>query len=142
MFPPLGALLAIVTFSWWTLVTLLHTTVACPQLRVAANESKQRLHLGHGMPRRKKNGQSPARVPSGPPEGGRLGHNTGYRQPQGFDDAMANNFPSSTSLSSSDKEKVVTSMQEMFSHLDPEVIYIVLSECDFKGSTEHGSPVV
>ncbi|XP_045903922.1 NEDD4-binding protein 2 isoform X2 [Micropterus dolomieu] len=84
------------------------------------------------MPRRKKNGQSPARVPSGPPEGGRLGHNTGYRQPQGFDDAMANNFPSSTSLSSSDKEKVVTSMQEMFSHLDPEVIYIVLSECDFK----------
>ena len=44
---------------------------------------------------------------------------------------MANNFPSSTSV----KEKIVKSMQEMFSHLDPEVIYIVLSECDFKGST-------
>ncbi|XP_044047061.1 NEDD4-binding protein 2 [Siniperca chuatsi] len=84
------------------------------------------------MPRRKKNGQSPARVPSGPPEGGSLGHNTGYRLPQGFDGSMANNFPSSTSPSSSVKEKIVTSMQEMFSHLDPEVIYIVLSECDFK----------
>ncbi|KAF1395208.1 hypothetical protein PFLUV_G00009160 [Perca fluviatilis] len=79
------------------------------------------------MPRRKKNGQSPARVPGGPPEGGSLGHNTGYRLPQGFDSAMANNFPSS-----SVKERIVKSMQEMFSHLDPEVIYIVLSECDFK----------
>ncbi|XP_029291759.1 NEDD4-binding protein 2 [Cottoperca gobio] len=83
----------------------------------------------YGMPRRKKNGQSPARVPGGPPEGGSLGHN---RLPQGFDGAVANNFASSTSLSSSDKEKIVTSMQEMFSHLDPEVLYIVLSECDFK----------
>ncbi|XP_071397189.1 NEDD4-binding protein 2 [Centroberyx affinis] len=45
---------------------------------------------------------------------------------------MASNFLSSTSLSSSDKEKIVRNMQEMFSHLDPEVIYIVLSECDFK----------
>ncbi|XP_044202792.1 NEDD4-binding protein 2 [Thunnus albacares] len=80
------------------------------------------------MPRRKKNGQSPARVPGGPQEeGGSLGHNAGYRPPQGYD-----SFPSSSSLSSSDKEKIVRSMQEMFSHLDPEVIYIVLSECDFK----------
>ncbi|TKS68148.1 NEDD4-binding protein 2 [Collichthys lucidus] len=77
------------------------------------------------MPRRKKNGQSPARVPGGgPPEGGSLGHSAGYRLlPQGFDGAMA---------SGSVKEEIVTSMQEMFSHLDPEVIYIVLSECDFK----------
>ncbi|KAK5866088.1 hypothetical protein PBY51_020304 [Eleginops maclovinus] len=80
------------------------------------------------MPRRKKNGQSPARVPGGGPlEGGSLG-----RLPPGFDGAMANNFSSSTSLSSSDKENIVRNMQEMFSHLDPEVIYIVLSECDFK----------
>lgn len=85
------------------------------------------------MPRRKKNGQSPARVPGGPPEGGSLGHNTGYKVPQGFDGAMANNFPSSPALSSSAKEGIVKSMQEMFSHLDREVIYIVLSECDFKG---------
>lgn len=48
---------------------------------------------------------------------------------------MANNFSSSShSLSSSDKETVVKNMQEVFSHLDPEVIYIVLSECDFKGT--------
>lgn len=89
------------------------------------------------MPRRKKSGQSPARVPGGPPpEGGSLGYNTGHRPPQGSDGAMANNFPSGTS--SSVKENIVKSMQEMFSHLDPEVIYIVLSECDFKGSTKHG----
>ncbi|KAM7419217.1 hypothetical protein PAMA_016367 [Pampus argenteus] len=79
------------------------------------------------MPRRKKNGQSPARVPGGPQEAVSLGHNTGYRLPQGYD-----NLPSSSSVSSSDKEKIVKTMQEMFSHLDPEVIYIVLSECDFK----------
>ncbi|KAA8594835.1 hypothetical protein FQN60_011970 [Etheostoma spectabile] len=79
------------------------------------------------MPRRKKNGQSPARVPGGLPEGGSIDHNTGYPLPQGFDSAMANNFPTS-----SVKERIVKSMQEMFSHLDPEVIYIVLSECDFK----------
>ncbi|XP_065814817.1 NEDD4-binding protein 2 [Labrus bergylta] len=84
------------------------------------------------MPRRKKNGQSPARVPGGPSEGGSLGHGTGSRLPQGFDGSMVNNFIPSSSLSSSGKEDIVKSMQEMFSHLDPEVIYIVLSECDFK----------
>lgn len=81
------------------------------------------------MPRRKKNGQSPARVPGGPPEGGSLGRGATHRLPPGFDGAMAN---SSSSLPSSVRDKMVTSMQEMFSHLDPEVIYIVLSECDFK----------
>ncbi|XP_037327593.2 NEDD4-binding protein 2 [Pungitius pungitius] len=84
------------------------------------------------MPRRKKNGQSPARAPGGSPERGSLGHYSGHRDPAGLDGAMANNFPSNTSLSSSAKEKISSSMQEMFSHLDPEVIYIVLSESDFK----------
>uniref|UniRef100_A0A3Q1FF34 NEDD4 binding protein 2 n=1 Tax=Acanthochromis polyacanthus TaxID=80966 RepID=A0A3Q1FF34_9TELE len=84
------------------------------------------------MPRRKKNDQSPARLPGGPPEGGSLGHNSGYQLPQLYEGAMASNFPSGASVSSADKEKMVRSMQEMFSHLDPEVIYIVLSECDFK----------
>lgn len=84
------------------------------------------------MPRRKKNGQSPARVPGGPTEGGSLSYNTDNRVLQGFDGSMANNFASSTSLSSSDKDNIVRSMQDVFSHLDPEVIYIVLSECDFK----------
>ncbi|XP_008276621.1 NEDD4-binding protein 2 isoform X2 [Stegastes partitus] len=84
------------------------------------------------MPRRKKNDQSPARLPGGPPEGGNLGHNSGYPLPQLNERAMASNFPASASVSGADKEKMVKSMQEMFSHLDPEVIYIVLSECDFK----------
>ncbi|KAM6940094.1 NEDD4-binding protein 2 [Xenentodon cancila] len=80
------------------------------------------------MPRRKKSGQSPARQPGGP-----LGHNTGYPLPQGHDQAMASGFPADTSVpSSAAKENIVKHMQEMFSHLDPEVIYIVLSECDFK----------
>ncbi|XP_053274383.1 NEDD4-binding protein 2 [Pleuronectes platessa] len=87
------------------------------------------------MPRRKKNGQSPARVPGGPSEGASLGHsNAGYsRLPLGYDGTMANNFSTGDSLSGSTiKEEIVKSMQEMFSYLDPEVIYIVLSECDFK----------
>ncbi|XP_026160213.1 NEDD4-binding protein 2 isoform X2 [Mastacembelus armatus] len=84
------------------------------------------------MPRRKKNGQSPARVPIGPSEGGSLGNTTAYRPPQGYDGVMANSSPSSSGLTSSAKENIVKNMQEMFSHLDPEVIYIVLSECDFK----------
>ncbi|XP_029918305.1 NEDD4-binding protein 2 isoform X2 [Myripristis murdjan] len=85
------------------------------------------------MPRRKKNGLSPARVP-GLSDESSLGYGgAGYRQPRGHDGAMATNFSSSTSsLPSSEKEKIVKNMQEMFSHLDPEVIYIVLSECDFK----------
>ncbi|XP_029366196.1 NEDD4-binding protein 2 [Echeneis naucrates] len=77
------------------------------------------------MPRRKKSGQSPARVPGGPPEEGSLGPGAGYRPSPGFDGAMARNFAPS-------KEDIVKNMQEVFSHLDPEVIYIVLSECHFK----------
>ncbi|KAK5617632.1 hypothetical protein CRENBAI_002548 [Crenichthys baileyi] len=71
------------------------------------------------MPRKKKNGQSPARKPNGPPEGGRP---AGYPPPQRYD----------FHHSSAEKEKILKRMQEMFSHLDPEVIHIVLSECDFK----------
>lgn len=36
--------------------------------------------------------------------------------------------------SSAEKERLVKGMQEMFSHLDPDVIHIVLSECDYKGT--------
>ncbi|XP_072239353.1 NEDD4-binding protein 2 [Leuresthes tenuis] len=82
----------------------------------------------HSMPRRKKNGLSPARQPGGPPEGGSLGHDTGYPLRQGYDQAMVSTSESRSTV----KETIVKSMQEMFSHLDPEVIYIVLSECDFK----------
>uniref|UniRef100_A0A3Q2QHD7 NEDD4 binding protein 2 n=1 Tax=Fundulus heteroclitus TaxID=8078 RepID=A0A3Q2QHD7_FUNHE len=72
------------------------------------------------MPRRKKNGQSPARQPNGPAEGGRP---EGYPPPpQRYDFHPG----------SAGKESILKRMQEMFSHLDPEVIHIVLSECDFK----------
>ncbi|XP_055014004.1 NEDD4-binding protein 2 isoform X2 [Boleophthalmus pectinirostris] len=74
------------------------------------------------MPRKKKSGQSPARVPSGLQL--ERGTNPGYRPPP-----MASHFFPASSLS---KEDIVRNMQEMFSHLDPEIIEIVLSECDFK----------
>lgn len=71
------------------------------------------------MPRRKKNGQSPARQPNGPSEGGRP---AGHPPPQRHDFHHG----------SAERENILKRMQEMFSHLDPEVILIVLSECDFK----------
>lgn len=87
--------------------------------------------MTNGMPRRKKNGQSPARLPDGgAAERGNLGHSAGHPFLQAHGGAMLSNFPPNTV-----KEEMVRKMQEMFSHLDPEVIYIVLSECDFKGNT-------
>uniref|UniRef100_A0A1A8PWZ2 NEDD4 binding protein 2 n=1 Tax=Nothobranchius rachovii TaxID=451742 RepID=A0A1A8PWZ2_9TELE len=81
------------------------------------------------MPRKRKNGQSPARQPAGPPERGTHGNNTtSHPLPQTYHLGMTSNFQTS----SAEKERVVKSMQEMFSHLDPDVIHIVLSECDFK----------
>lgn len=51
-------------------------------------------------------------------------------------DSSFNNFGSTQSrsgqLESQRRDEIVQSMQEMFSHLDPEVIYMVLSEADFK----------
>lgn len=36
-------------------------------------------------------------------------------------------------MHSVNKEELFNSMSEMFSDLDPSVVYMVLSECDFKG---------
>lgn len=85
------------------------------------------------MPRKKKSAQSPPRVPGLSAEvanngGGDSGYYT--RGPRCYDGAMASGLPS---MSSSDKAETVKNMKEMFGHLDPEVIYIVLSECGFKG---------
>ncbi|XP_068607452.1 NEDD4-binding protein 2 [Brachionichthys hirsutus] len=75
------------------------------------------------MPRRKKSGHSPARAPpGGPPEEGSLGYNTDNRRYGG----------SGGSLFSSRKEILVKNLHGMFSHLEPEVIDMVLFECDFK----------
>ncbi|KAM6972618.1 NEDD4-binding protein 2 [Aplochiton taeniatus] len=85
------------------------------------------------MPRKKKNGQSPARVPgSSTDTSNSAGSYAGYRHGSNVS-APASNFPSSnTTMVTSDRDVIVRNMQEMFSHLDPEVIYIVLAECDFK----------
>ncbi|XP_041839319.1 NEDD4-binding protein 2 isoform X2 [Melanotaenia boesemani] len=85
------------------------------------------------MPRRKKAGQSPARQTGGRTDGGSFGHNSGNPLRQGYDPVMASNVPlSAAAPNSAVMERIVKSMQEMFSHLDPDVIYIILSECDFK----------
>lgn len=39
----------------------------------------------------------------------------------------------SQAVHSVNKEELFNSMSEMFSDLDPSVVYMVLSECDFKG---------
>lgn len=33
-----------------------------------------------------------------------------------------------------DQEELFTNISEMFSELDPDVVYLMLSECDFKGN--------
>ncbi|XP_015201072.2 NEDD4-binding protein 2 [Lepisosteus oculatus] len=76
------------------------------------------------MPRKKKSAQSPARVPN--PSAGEGGSVTGK------DGAMSRRFGTEPPSSSSGREEILNRMREMFWHLDPEVIYIVLSECDFQ----------
>ncbi|XP_023685409.2 NEDD4-binding protein 2 isoform X1 [Paramormyrops kingsleyae] len=81
------------------------------------------------MPKKKKNGQSPTRVPGMSSKAGVAAGDTGT-------DRMAKNcggvrLPADPSAVLG-KDDVVKSMQEMFAHLDPEVVYMVLAECDFK----------
>ncbi|XP_073699114.1 NEDD4-binding protein 2 [Garra rufa] len=90
------------------------------------------------MPKKKKNGLSPSRAPWNAAEYGSgsesraPGANGSYvTRP----DLPYNNFGStqfSGQLESQSRDEIIQSMQEMFSHLDPEVIYMVLSEADFK----------
>ncbi|XP_018591553.2 NEDD4-binding protein 2 isoform X1 [Scleropages formosus] len=85
------------------------------------------------MPRKKRSSQSPARQ-SGLPSDGKA---------QQSEHGNVNNTTNTTTSSSGimggppeagalDRDAVVSRMQEMFSHLDPDVVYIVLAECDFK----------
>ncbi|XP_059904029.1 NEDD4-binding protein 2 [Gadus macrocephalus] len=80
------------------------------------------------MPRKKKNAQSPARVP-GLSNDDTPSSSQSTRGLRGYENAMASNL---SMMSRSQKEEIVKNMKEMFSHLDPEIIYIVLSECGFK----------
>ncbi|CAL8333945.1 unnamed protein product [Lota lota] len=83
------------------------------------------------MPRKKKSTQSPARVPglSNDDAPGSSSSSQPARGLRAYERAMASDL---SLMSRAQKEEIVKNMKEMFSHLDPEVIYIVLSECGFK----------
>ncbi|XP_051558284.1 NEDD4-binding protein 2-like isoform X2 [Myxocyprinus asiaticus] len=93
------------------------------------------------MPKKRKNGLSPARVPmqsgeygSGPES--RAHWASGSVVTRADSSLGYNNFGSTLSGSgqsvSQSRDEIIRNMQEMFSHLDPEVIYMVLQEADFK----------
>ncbi|XP_072526275.1 NEDD4-binding protein 2 isoform X2 [Salminus brasiliensis] len=89
------------------------------------------------MPKKKKNGHSPGRVSAQAGESEARGHGgnaAASRQaaPPNYRSNSRSTLPTSCESSFQRKDEIVRSMQEMFSHLDPVVIYIVLSEADFK----------
>ncbi|XP_064860557.1 NEDD4-binding protein 2-like [Oncorhynchus nerka] len=99
------------------------------------------------MPRKKKNGHSPARVPGlsndnnyyripGTSDGAPLSRSEFHTGTNSHDYGSTNMLVSTNSggisATSQDKDEIVRTMKEMFYHLDPEVLYIVLAECDFK----------
>lgn len=97
------------------------------------------------MPKKKKNGLSPSRGTRQGPEYG-SGHESRHESrehgtngsvviqadsPWGYS-SFGSTLTSSGQWGSQSRDEVIQRMQEMFSHLDPEVIYMVLSESDFK----------
>ncbi|KAL1282451.1 hypothetical protein QQF64_001254 [Cirrhinus molitorella] len=91
------------------------------------------------MPKKKKNGLSPSRAPWNAAEYGSgsesraPGANGSFvtRPDSSYSNLGSTQFRSGQ-LESQNRDEIIQSMQEMFSHLDPEVIYMVLSEADFK----------
>ncbi|KAI5607322.1 NEDD4-binding protein 2 isoform X1 [Silurus asotus] len=77
------------------------------------------------MPKKKKNGQSAV--------AGQCGEHVSAQYNSGTA-AVSRDLsgPAMSDLSLQSKDEIVKSMHDMFSHLDPDVIYIVLSEADFK----------
>ncbi|XP_071599799.1 NEDD4-binding protein 2 isoform X2 [Heliangelus exortis] len=73
------------------------------------------------MPRRKKTGGSPS------PKNGNCDRMSAVAVSQGDPSHLV-----SQAMRSVRKEELLNSMSEMFSDLDPSVVYMVLSECDFK----------
>lgn len=73
------------------------------------------------MPRRRKTGGSPSRK-NGNSDRTAVGVSQGDP-----------GHSVSQALQSVNKEELFNCMSEMFSDLDPSVVYMVLSECDFKG---------
>ncbi|KAG5285916.1 hypothetical protein AALO_G00008970 [Alosa alosa] len=88
------------------------------------------------MPKKRKSGQSPARVP-GQLNESRSNDNRVYGSSEPFPQGEPNRSNSgygisnSTALGFTDREHILRNMEEVFSHLDPEVIHMVLTECDF-----------
>ena len=83
------------------------------------------------MPRKKKNGHIPAQVPGLSNESC---SNTSYRTHGSNDDRAMGRGNLQLANSLYHDKDIVKNMQDIFSHLDPEVIHIVLAECDFKGN--------
>lgn len=80
-------------------------------------EQEARWVLESKMPRKRKTGGSPS-------------------QRNGNSVAVSQGDPShlvAQAMHYVNKEELFNSMSEMFSDLDPSVVYMVLSECDFKG---------
>ncbi|KAF5902290.1 NEDD4-binding protein 2 [Clarias magur] len=75
------------------------------------------------MPKKKKNGHGAGESVGAHENPGPNGSAAGARALSGS---------AGSGLSSQDRDEIVRSMHDMFSHLDPDVIYIVLSEADFK----------
>lgn len=87
------------------------------------------------MPKKRKNGQSPARVPGQTNESWSNDSRV-YRSSEPFPQGVPNRstgygISNPTALGPPEREDILRNMEEVFSHLDPEVIHMVLTECDF-----------
>ncbi|XP_060680660.1 NEDD4-binding protein 2 isoform X1 [Hemiscyllium ocellatum] len=97
------------------------------------------------MPRKRRNAaaSSPARPPElGPPP--RTGSATSAPAAADRSQALIRGraLGSSSVGNEVNKEELLNRMTEMFSHLDPSVVYVVLSECDFKADDAMDSLLV
>uniref|UniRef100_A0A8B9HDX5 NEDD4 binding protein 2 n=1 Tax=Astyanax mexicanus TaxID=7994 RepID=A0A8B9HDX5_ASTMX len=82
------------------------------------------------MPKKRRNGHSPGR---GPPHAADIEGSGAMRRaaPQNSGPDPGSIEPGYPRSSAQNREEIVLSMQEMFSHLDPAVIHLLLSEADF-----------
>ncbi len=94
------------------------------------------------MPKKRKNGLSPSRAPLHAAEYGSGSEGRAHgvdgpcvTRPNSSYDNFGSTQYRSSHLEFQSRDEIIQSMQEMFSHLDPEVIYMVLSEADFKGKS-------
>lgn len=89
----------------------------CEQTR-----TKARWVLENKMPRKRKTGGSPSQ------KNGNSDRTAAVAVSQGDPGHLV-----AQAVHYVNKEELFNSMSEMFSDLDPSVVYMVLSECDFKG---------